>query len=82
MHSFLNSVSYGYLRRNGYLGATGVGGFRRRGVPFDRGWGPASVGTGGPSLDQMIKEFAFDRGWGPGPVGSGGPSLDQMMKKN
>ena len=26
-------------------------------VPFDRGWGPVSVGSGGPSLDQMIKKI-------------------------
>ena len=25
-------------------------------LPFDRGWGPASDGTGGPSPDQMIEK--------------------------
>ena len=30
---------------------------RRRGLAFDRGWGPASDGTGGPSPDQMIEKF-------------------------
>ena len=33
---------------------------RRRGLAFDRGWGPASVGTGGPSLDQMMKQIRMD----------------------
>ena len=35
---------------------------RRRGLAFDRGWGPASVGSGGPSLDQMMKKFGWANG--------------------
>ena len=36
----------------------GAGGF---GLAFDRGWGPASDGTGGPSLDQMTNKIWTDR---------------------
>ena len=40
------------------MASTGVGGF---GIAFDRGWGPASVGLGGHSLDQMMKQFKKKR---------------------
>ena len=31
------------------------------GLPFDRGWGLASAGSAGPSLDQMMKKFENER---------------------
>ena len=66
----MNIFSAAPPRRRGFVGgaaASASGLRRRRGLAFDRGWGPASDGTGGPSPDQMIEKF----GWTDGKISDG-----------